>query len=178
MTTGQRIRAARKDAGLTQKQLAQRIGCPPSRISEWERDCYPPKGKALKNLAEILGVPSDKLISEKQAPVKQMAMYNDVLSGYRCLGYCIVEENRVSYIQALRKLEQHPDNWDALNEALKCEEFFLNDFPGFIEADIDGQAAIDAMRRFAKSGKRIHKRKFEPAQRKKYDKGDLFEFWR
>lgn len=179
MTTGQNIRAARRAAGLTQKQLSQKIGCTQSRITDWERDLYIPKPAPLKLLSEALGVPADRLISlDEPIPEKKRATYNDILYGYKCLGYCIIEENRVSYIQALRKLEKHPNNREAMQEALRCEDFFLNDFPGLIEEDIDGEAAISAMRQFAKGKDKIRKKKFEPAQRKKYDMGNVFEFWR
>ena len=84
MTTGQNIRAARRAAGLTQKQLSQKIGCTQSRITDWERDLYVPKPAPLKLLSEALGVPADRLISlDEPIPEKKRATYNDILYGYK-----------------------------------------------------------------------------------------------
>lgn len=56
MTTGQRIREARKKAGLTQAQLAEKLGIPFQSISQWERDIRHPKRETMERIADALGV--------------------------------------------------------------------------------------------------------------------------
>ena len=56
MTTGERIKAARKAAGLTQKQLAKKIGIPYQSIGQWERGERNPKNETLLRIGNALGV--------------------------------------------------------------------------------------------------------------------------
>lgn len=56
MTTGQRIKEARKKAGLTQAELADKLGIPYQSISQWERDTRNPKYDTLRRIAAALGV--------------------------------------------------------------------------------------------------------------------------
>lgn len=56
MTVGQRIRAARKKAGMTQKQLAEKLGIPYQSIGQWENDQRNPKWETLERISKALGV--------------------------------------------------------------------------------------------------------------------------
>ena len=56
MTTGQRIQQARKKAGLSQKQLGEKLGLSASMIGQWENDLRNPKIETLFNIADALGV--------------------------------------------------------------------------------------------------------------------------
>ena len=55
MTQGERIKAARKAAGLTQEELAKRLGVPFQSISQWERDKRLPKYETLEKIAAAIG---------------------------------------------------------------------------------------------------------------------------
>lgn len=60
MTTGQRLKMARKKAGLTQAELAAKLGIPYQSISQWERDLRQPKAETLEKIAEALEIsPAD-----------------------------------------------------------------------------------------------------------------------
>ncbi len=50
-----RIQELRKNAGLTQMELATSLGLIQSMISDWERELYLPKARDLPRLAKILG---------------------------------------------------------------------------------------------------------------------------
>ncbi len=63
MTTGQRIRAARKRAGLTQADLASKLGIPYQSIGQWERDVRNPKYETLQRIADALETPLSGLLS-------------------------------------------------------------------------------------------------------------------
>lgn len=56
MTTGQRIRIARKKANMTQAELASRLHIPYQSIGQWERDLRNPKYETLQALANELDV--------------------------------------------------------------------------------------------------------------------------
>ena len=56
MTTGQRIKAARMKAGLTQKELGAKLGVSESFIAQYETDKRNPKIETLEKIACALGV--------------------------------------------------------------------------------------------------------------------------
>lgn len=61
MTTGQRIKAARKNRGFTQAKLAEKLGIPYQSIGQWERDIRNPKFRTLMRIADALDVPVEDL---------------------------------------------------------------------------------------------------------------------
>lgn len=56
MTIGQRIKAARKKAGMTQKELAEKLGIPYQSIGQWENDQRNPKLETLQRISNALGI--------------------------------------------------------------------------------------------------------------------------
>lgn len=65
MTTGNRIRAARKKAGLTQKQLGELCGIAEPTIRRYELGKLNPKRETLQKIAKPLGVRWYELYSDK-----------------------------------------------------------------------------------------------------------------
>jgi len=57
-----RLATLRKDAGLSQAQLAAKIGVHASNIAFWELSGTPPRGEVLPALARELGVSVDELL--------------------------------------------------------------------------------------------------------------------
>ena len=66
MTTGQKIQALRKGRGLTQEQLAARLGVSRQAVSRWELDETLPDTQNLLPLKEALGVSIDTLLDSAQ----------------------------------------------------------------------------------------------------------------
>ncbi len=64
MTTGELIRKARKEAGLTQAQLAKKLDIPYQSIGQWERNVRNPKYDTLKKIANALDTEWTKLVPE------------------------------------------------------------------------------------------------------------------
>jgi len=60
------IKPIRKQAGLTQKQLAGRIGVTQALISQWECGKAYPGTKNLLSLSKALGISIDAMISENE----------------------------------------------------------------------------------------------------------------
>ena len=71
MTTGEVIKAARKKAGMTQAQLAEKLGISYVGVSQWENDLRNPKLDTLQRIASALGVPVQALISDWEAVDKE-----------------------------------------------------------------------------------------------------------
>lgn len=67
MTTGQRIKETRKAAGMTQKELAVKLGIAYQTLAQWENDLRNPKIETLQRIAAALGVDPYSLYSFDQA---------------------------------------------------------------------------------------------------------------
>lgn len=61
MKIGERIRALRLDAGMTQEELAQRIGLKKQNISRYENSRVEPNIRTAKRIAEALGVSLEEM---------------------------------------------------------------------------------------------------------------------
>jgi transcriptional regulator with XRE-family HTH domain len=59
VTRAKTIRELREDAGLTQLQLANKIGVTPSAVYNWERGRNEPKASQLRTMARLFGVSMD-----------------------------------------------------------------------------------------------------------------------
>lgn len=69
-TLGVMIAELRKEQGMTQARLAERMGVTDKAVSKWERDLSCPDINSLPNLAAELGVSVDELMQfRKEAPV-------------------------------------------------------------------------------------------------------------
>lgn len=64
MTTGEMIRQARTAAGLTQKELAAKLGIVPNNISQYENGTRKPKVDTLRRIAEAIGCSLPELVGD------------------------------------------------------------------------------------------------------------------
>ena len=62
MTVGERIRILRKEAGLTQKQLGEKLGVSASMIGQYETNSRKPKLETLIKIADYFGVSIDYFV--------------------------------------------------------------------------------------------------------------------
>ncbi len=62
MTLGTVIAAKRKEKGMTQAELAEKMGVTDKAVSKWERDLSYPDVASFPRLARILGVSLDELM--------------------------------------------------------------------------------------------------------------------
>ena len=58
---GPRIQAARKAKGLTQKELADRLGVQNTTVSNWENNLTEPNGDLIRQLCEVLDLTPNEL---------------------------------------------------------------------------------------------------------------------
>ena len=65
-TLGTMIAELRKQHGMTQLELAEKMGVTDKAVSKWERDLSCPDINSIPNLAEILGVSVEELMQVKK----------------------------------------------------------------------------------------------------------------
>lgn len=58
------ISGAREDRGLSQYDVAARVGCRAQQVSVWERGLARPRGSLALKLAEVLGLSLDALLAQ------------------------------------------------------------------------------------------------------------------
>jgi transcriptional regulator with XRE-family HTH domain len=78
-TLGKRIAALRREKGLKQDELAEKLGVSAQAVSKWENDQTCPDISLLPLLSKTLGVSVDELLSGKQesAPAVQVVPANE-----------------------------------------------------------------------------------------------------
>lgn len=74
-TFGNMVAVLRKEKGMTQLELAEKMGVTDKAVSKWERDLSFPDVSSIPKLAEILGVSVDELMQvkaeSKEEPIKK-----------------------------------------------------------------------------------------------------------
>ena len=101
-----RLAELRKDAGLSQYELADYVGVPQANIAFWERSEKPPRSEVLPKMAEALGVSvEDLLIVGDEKPLKRKA----AKSNGRPAGKVREVFDRVSKLP--RRQQEHIVNW-------------------------------------------------------------------
>ena len=78
-TMGEIISTLRREKGLTQKELGDMLGITDKAVSKWERDIACPDTMTIPNLAEILGISVEELLTAKKAPA----------TGHKGAGYLV-----------------------------------------------------------------------------------------
>lgn len=64
-TLGMMIAALRKENGMTQLELAEKMGVTDKAVSKWERDISCPDVNTIPKLAEVFGISVDELMQIK-----------------------------------------------------------------------------------------------------------------
>lgn len=85
---GEIISTLRKEKGLTQKEVADRLNITDKAVSKWERDLACPDTQTIPRLAEILGVSVEELLNAKSVPAagsKGARIFPDMILKAICL---------------------------------------------------------------------------------------------
>ena len=69
-TIGSRISKCRKEKGLTQEELAGKLGVSSQAVSKWENDASCPDIQLLPQLCRILGITTDELLTGETNEVR------------------------------------------------------------------------------------------------------------
>ena len=94
---GRRIRAARSAAQLTQESLAERADLHPSYVGQLERGHREPSLKAVKKVADALGLEFHTLFAPLDSDGAASAEINSILS-------TIPDSKREGFLLALKQL--------------------------------------------------------------------------
>ncbi|MBX5455110.1 MAG: helix-turn-helix domain-containing protein [Acidobacteriia bacterium] len=97
-TPGERIRQARLERGMTQEELAERVGVSRSAVAQWETDRAGQVGAHLTRIAQVLGVGAEYLLSGTQESAR-----GDELALLRLYRACSAED-RALLLQTARRL--------------------------------------------------------------------------
>lgn len=63
---GQFIAALRKECGMTQEQLGEKVGVTNKTVSRWETGTYLPPADALMNMSALFGITVNELLSGRR----------------------------------------------------------------------------------------------------------------
>ena len=84
-TLGALIAQTRKEKGMTQLELAEKMGVTDKAVSKWERDLSCPDIQSLPLLAEVLGLSLEELMQGEErsrpAPKEKDALVSAILRG-------------------------------------------------------------------------------------------------
>lgn len=75
---GERIAKMRKEKGMTQEDVAEKIGISPQAVSKWENDTTLPDALMLKQLADLYGVSLNQIYGIQESPSVSMKDAKDV----------------------------------------------------------------------------------------------------
>ncbi len=97
MTFGEKLREARKKAGISQEELAEKLSVSRSAVAKWETDNGLPDVGNLKVLAAVLNVSVDYLLAEDER-----LTFNEIrkpidLANYQKAGKCRSKKDAAVY---------------------------------------------------------------------------------
>ena len=132
MTFGEKLKEARKNVGLSQEQLAEKLCVSRAAVAKWETDRGMPDVSNLKTMAQLLGVSVDYLLDDGEKLSLNEVREPIDLSQYQKGGKCRSRQDAAC-------LAKFP-NADAIyplirTKKLSTAEWFLDFFtlPGVIQ---------------------------------------------
>lgn len=109
MDTSAKIRKLRDGLGLTQGELADKLGVTYSAVSQWENGRATPRSKVLKQLADLFGVPVSELLGERQVVGASKLV---PLMGYTHMGEAVDEDTCDRMVEVPTSVaEAHPSGY-------------------------------------------------------------------
>lgn len=109
MSIGENISRIRKEKGLTQEDLAEKLNVTFQAVSSWERDEYKPELETFIKLTEVLEVPATALVEDKSATFNTKETVYDW-------------EHMKTYVKTFAKTAKMENTLKALDLALKAHE--------------------------------------------------------
>lgn len=151
-STGDKLKLLRLREGMTQKELADKLGVTPQNISQYERGLKKPKIETVQKMADALGVDVSEIIPQKQIlDLDEMRL--------RSLYYSSQEyEDQEAFAMSMMELnsEGHKMLMRYL-EYLKSVPEYRSDTesPSFYEAEYSGENHAENARQLSKRYQRL-----------------------
>lgn len=101
-TVGGRIKSARTNLGLTQQKLADQLYIPMTTLSTYENNKAELKGQVVVELATVLGVTTDYLLTG--ANDEMDAMEQELLAIFRTIGTLEMKKVALEQMKVLTKI--------------------------------------------------------------------------
>lgn len=117
MTTGERIKSARKRAGLTQKELGQKLGISASMIGQYETNIRTPKHGTILKLARALKIFPQELYDAGNWATSNIDFGTDVGYAFSILK-CISDSDDPAYSTIQHLINNYFPNFDELYNQL------------------------------------------------------------
>ncbi|MBQ8279653.1 MAG: helix-turn-helix transcriptional regulator [Roseburia sp.] len=119
-TLGMMIASLRKEHGMTQLELAEKMGVTDKAVSKWERDLSCPDVNSLPKLAEIFGISVDELMqirteSQQQTGKKDISAYIE----HGCKGIALAMGVAVVVLSILKEIDMY-SGFTMLGIGLAC----------------------------------------------------------
>jgi transcriptional regulator with XRE-family HTH domain len=111
MTVGERIVKVRKEKGIPQKELAEKLGVSSAMIAQYESGRRTPSQETLVRISALLDVPYYSLVDLNQISLEQILKFKEDELLY-------LEEERASAIKAVSNLHELLD-WRGSSESIK-----------------------------------------------------------
>lgn len=137
MSLGERLKSARKRAGLDLRALAAQVGVSAQAISKYERGLDIPGSAVLIRLAQALGVSLEWLLRPTQVTLSQ-PNYRSHRSRLRSSDAQIIQEQARDWLERYLAIEEITG---------EAQTFVLPDLPRAIERVEDTEAVAESLRR-------------------------------
>ncbi|MBR1674290.1 MAG: helix-turn-helix transcriptional regulator [Eubacterium sp.] len=120
MTFGEKLKEARKNAGLSQEQFAEKLSVSRSAVAKWETDKGMPDVNNLKTISQLLNVSVDYLLDEDEKisfnEIKEPVNLDDYEKSGKCRdkkdAACVAKYPDADSIYALiRKKKMSKTEW-------------------------------------------------------------------
>ena len=106
-TLGEMISSLRKEKGMTQSELAEKMNVTDKAVSKWERNLSCPDVNTIPKLAEIFGISVDELFNAQKRKVNSNKKIDEIINTALiavelAMGVCVV------VLSVLKKLKVIP----------------------------------------------------------------------
>jgi transcriptional regulator with XRE-family HTH domain len=117
-TTGSKLKSARVKMGLSQAELAEKIGVSQAAIGQWERGLYEPRGKNIIALNETLGLEGDGAIKHESVMLTEDIVSDEgvIVRDFEADALTLIETRRIRFKQ--RELRTRISSFSSQVEAL------------------------------------------------------------
>lgn len=176
MTFGEKLKKARKEAGLSQEQLAEKLSVSRSAVAKWENDKGMPDIQNLKALASLLNTSIDYLLDDDSVVNFSEIKEPIVLDDYEKTGKCrskqdavvLAEYPNATNIYALirrKKLSKIQEFFDILigSGTLQIADYIEDHSAYYLVENNDKQYLVNVTKEFISSvelAKKITEKKF------------------